>query len=521
MTHMTVTHALGWALMDSLWQDAAAAAGLAAVLAVVPARAARARYALSMITLVLALALPLATAVRLLGGSPWTGDPMLLVAPAQVLIARARAAVEPALPWIVLAWFAGVAVMSLRLATTWAATRRLDTVGTGPVPVACRAALARLAARLRVSRPVRLAQSAAVEAPAVIGWLRPVILLPASALTGLTPLQVDALLAHELAHVRRYDYLVNVLQLVIEALLFYHPAVWWVSRRVRDEREHCCDDLAVTVCGDAHAYATALLDMERLRVLAPAWVMAAAGGSLVTRVRRLVAPARREIFSRGLAGVLGVTLACAGGLGLGMVPVPTPPSPAILLAHIEALPDPDARHSVVKSLGRVGDPRNLPALVTIARHDPSEEVQDEAVEAIGKLRDGAGVHALIDLVRTHPDGDIRRQAVKTLDADARSGAALPALEEVARRDPDDRVQEEAVEAIGHLGGAHARELLARLARTHPDPDVRREAIEQYTKDTKAADPQAAVVFLTERLRNDRSVDVQTDALRRLAKLQRK
>jgi len=517
--HMTLTHALGWALMDSLWQDAVAAAGLAALLAVVPARAARARYALATATLVLALALPLATALRLLSAAPWMEDPTLLVAPAQAVVAWARAAVEPALPWIVFAWFAGVALMSLRLATTWAATRRLHTVGTSPLPGECGAALARLAARLRVTRPVRVAQSAIVEAPAVIGWLRPVILLPASALTGLTPLQLDALLAHELAHVRRYDYLVNVLQSVIETLLFYHPAVWWVSRCVREEREHCCDDLAVTVCDDAHQYATALLDMERLRVAAPAWAMAAAGGTLVTRVRRLVAPAHMEIFPRAVAGVLGVALACAGGVGLAMLPVPTPPSPGILLAHIEALSDPGARHSVVKSLGRMGDPRTLPALVTIARQDPSEDVQDEAVEALGKLRDGAGVHALIDLVRTHPNGDIRRQAVKTIDADARSSTALPTLEEVARRDPDDRVQEEAVEAIGHLRGTRARQLLAHLARTHPDPDVRREAVEQYTKDTKAADPQAAVAFLTERLHNDRSLKVQADARRRLAKLQ--
>src|SRR5438045_8014050 len=126
-----------------------------------------------------------------------------------------------------------------------------------------------LARRLRVSRPIRVLQSAAVQVPAVIGWLRPVILLPASALTGLTPLQLDALLAHELAHVRRYDYLVNLIQSVIETLLFYHPAVWWVSQQVREEREHCCDGLAVAVCGDPHFYASALLSMERLRVTTP------------------------------------------------------------------------------------------------------------------------------------------------------------------------------------------------------------------------------------------------------------
>src|SRR5438034_11106483 len=116
-------------------------------------------------------------------------------------------------------------------------------MGTRPAPVACMEALERLAARLRVSRPVRVLESAIVQVPAVLGWVRPVILLPASALTGLTPLQLDALLAHELAHVRRYDYLVNLIQSVIETLLFYHPAVWWISGRMRQEREHCCDDL--------------------------------------------------------------------------------------------------------------------------------------------------------------------------------------------------------------------------------------------------------------------------------------
>src|SRR5256885_1205164 len=152
---------------------------------------------------------------------------------------------------------------------------------------------------------------AVARAPAVIGWLRPVILLPASALTGLTPLQLDALLAHELAHVRRYDYLVNLIQSVIETLLFYHPAVWWVSARVRDEREHCCDDLAVAVCGDAHFYASALLGMERLRVTIPTLALTAAGGSLMGRVRRLVAPPPLEIFPRWTAGVLAASLVLA------------------------------------------------------------------------------------------------------------------------------------------------------------------------------------------------------------------
>src|SRR5205085_12214017 len=235
--------------------------------------------------------------------------------PGPSLQARIRAELEPALPWIVVAWLAGVVILSMRLASGGLVTRRLITTGTRPVPQACRVALARLVVRIRVTRPVRLLESAVIQVPAVIGWLRPVVLLPASALTGLTPLQLDALLAHELAHIRRYDYLVNLLQSAIETLLFYHPVVWWVSRRVRDEREHCCDDLAVAVCGDAHCYATALLGMERLRNPMPAFSMAAAGGSLVERVRRLMAPVPVETFPRGLAGALAVLLALVLAIG--------------------------------------------------------------------------------------------------------------------------------------------------------------------------------------------------------------
>ena len=112
---------------------------------------------------------------------------------------------------------------------------------------------------------VRLLESTLVDVPTVIGWIKPVILLPASALSGLKPHQLEAILAHELAHIRRHDYLVNLLQTLVETLLFYHPAVWWLSRRIRAERENCCDDLAVSLCGDPYTYAQALADLEELR----------------------------------------------------------------------------------------------------------------------------------------------------------------------------------------------------------------------------------------------------------------
>jgi HEAT repeat protein/beta-lactamase regulating signal transducer with metallopeptidase domain len=340
---MNATHALGWALVHFLWQGAALAILLGVALALIRPTAARTRYTVSIVTLAAMLVVPVATTLRLYepmvpaalpersaslssAGSvaPAPTAPTAAVRslpqsdPQPVQFTPLRHRLEPVLPWLVVVWVLGVLILSVRLGYGWMAARRLRTHGTRDVSASLQQVLARLAARLRVHRPVRLLESLLVEVPAVIGWLHPVVLVPASALTGLTPQQLEVLLAHELAHVRRYDYLVNVIQCVIETLLFYHPAVWWVSRRIREEREHCCDDLVVQVCGDPHLYATALVGMEQIRATTPRLALAATGGagggSLLKRVRRLIVPAtaRTEYFPRwaaGIAGMLAVTVA--------------------------------------------------------------------------------------------------------------------------------------------------------------------------------------------------------------------
>src|SRR5436309_2881964 len=535
---MITTHALGWALVDSLWQNALAAAGLAALLAIIPVRAARTRYAVAIVTLALMLALPAATAVRLSEMSPWTSDVVTAtsaVAPGPTgpgpqavattpTPAAIRAAIEPVLPWVVLAWFGGVVALSLRLASGGLMTRQLGRVGTSSVPDACVEAVARLAARLRISRPVRVLGSAVVQVPAVIGWLRPMILLPATALTGLTPLQLDALLAHELAHVRRYDYVANLLQSVVETLLFYHPAAWWVSQQVREEREHCCDDLAVAVCGHAHFYATALLGMERLRVTPPAFALAATGrgGALMGRIRRLVAPVQTEIFPRWMAGVIAVTLALGGGAHLATGTAATGDRGGMrtatldsLIGRVEVFRNPAARHEAVKTLGSRRDPRMVPPLLAIAQHDGDEVVQHEAVKALGKVRGGAGVGALLEIARTHPNPYVRDKAVKMVGNVATPEAALGMLERLADRDPDVEVQQEAVKALGHLGSPQAVAPLARLARAQPNAEVREEAVEQYAR---TAAPESALDLLVDRLAHDSSATVQVEAVERLADL---
>src|SRR5213592_2239722 len=473
---MSAIHTLAWTLMHSLWQSTLGAAGLAALLTVVPARAARSRYALSVATLLVMVALPLATGLRTGSEPSWTD------AGAHAFTTRMRA-VEPALPWVVALWLGGVLLMSAYAARSWLATQRLRTVGTRPVPEAWWQTLAALATRLRVSRPVRLLASALIAVPAVIGWWRPVILIPVSVLTGgLTPLQLDALLAHELAHVRRHDYFVNLLQSVIEVLLFYHPAMWWVSARVRQEREHCCDDLAVAACGDARLYATALLTMEQLRLAAPLAV-AASGGSLVGRVRRLVLPPAGATVPRWLAGVAVVGLALAGAIGSDWsVHRLAPVSTDSLIALATRSYDPVVRHDAVKALSKTTDLRVRATLIAVARTDPDHDVRDEAVESLGAaFPGGEAVRVLATIARRDPNKHVQKQAVETL-AEMKHGAGLPVVIEIARTHPNPDVRREAVEIIrDDAPRATALPVLREIARRDPDPDVHRKAARALVK----------------------------------------
>jgi GWxTD domain-containing protein len=176
---------------------------------------------------------------------------------------------------------------------------------------------AELKAGLGIVRPVRLMHSAMVQVPTVIGWLRPVVLIPVGCLTGMSQVQIAAIFAHELAHIRRHDYLVSVLQSVVEAVLFYHPAVWWVSKQVRKEREDCCDDLAVRTSGDSLAYAKALSLLEEHRSTYPAVSLGANGGVLVMRIKRLLGYEEAPAFSQMVGMTLLVVMVAGIALCVG------------------------------------------------------------------------------------------------------------------------------------------------------------------------------------------------------------
>jgi D-alanyl-D-alanine endopeptidase (penicillin-binding protein 7) len=171
--------------------------------------------------------------------------------------------------------------------------------------------LARLAARCGIDRNVRLRIVDGLASPVTAGCWRPIVLVPAALVTGMPPQLLEALLAHELGHVRHHDYLVNLVQTVIESLLFYHPAVWWISRRIRHEREQIADDFAARRLGEPRRLARALSELERLQFSSHHLAQAAAGGDLMARIRRLVRPDPQPLDWRAAIPALGLVLACA------------------------------------------------------------------------------------------------------------------------------------------------------------------------------------------------------------------
>jgi beta-lactamase regulating signal transducer with metallopeptidase domain len=217
----------------------------------------------------------------------------------------------PLLPWLTTIWFAGVVLFSLRLLVGLAGVERLRRVGITDARSEIGKSGSALATRLGIRRAVKFAESALVQVPTVIGYLRPVVLLPAVPLTGLSTREIEFLLAHELAHIRRHDYLHNIVQGVIETMLFYHPAMWWVSSCVRRERENCCDDLVVSTLESPIEYAKTLFTLEQRRSI---WrpSLAASDGRLLERIRRLIGSPVRTSLSRqwgkGFAGFIVLVL---------------------------------------------------------------------------------------------------------------------------------------------------------------------------------------------------------------------
>ncbi|WP_349742377.1 M56 family metallopeptidase [Roseateles cavernae] len=323
-------------LLQLLWQLGVLGALAALLLHMLRHSAARLRYAVCAVALLLSLLL-----AALQFGARWAEAQTPPATPAAQPLwgggalkaqshggVQSQQAEEPdrwatQTPWrqgLAWAWLLGVALMSLRLLAGLACVARWRR-RSRPAPALWQTRLDQLARRMGLGPSVALrVLPAAVDVaagPFTVGWWRPVVLLPAGLLTGLPAPLLEALLAHELAHVRRWDYLAHLLQKVVEALLFFHPVIWWLSRRLRIERELVADALAAEQLGAPRQLAEALQALA-LGPQAPALAAAAQGGELLQRVHALVrrAPPAGEgprlLSALLLLGLLAGVLPLAG-----------------------------------------------------------------------------------------------------------------------------------------------------------------------------------------------------------------
>ena len=324
----TLVSTLGWTLVHFLWQGAATGLLYALLRHWLRNKSPRTRYDLAMLTLMTLTLLPIVTFIHLY--QPTTSANATAAWPSLTVVTAANADssaalflpwlnnlhvwLNPWLSWAVLLWFLGVLIMTLRIGHGWQRAHQLRRTADFPPLPQWDNIVRELSLRLGIRQAVRLAVSTRILVPSVIGWLKPVILLPPSVMSGLTPLQIELILAHELAHVRRFDYLWNLLQIVVETLLFYHPVVRWVSNQARVEREQCCDDLVVALHGDALDYARALTELEGLRHPRSALMLGANGGQVLDRIHRLLGQSATSMPAAWGPVLLAACLLLAGGV---------------------------------------------------------------------------------------------------------------------------------------------------------------------------------------------------------------
>lgn len=331
--------ALGWTLLHFLWQGTVLALLYVASERLTLRASANLRYSIAMTTILVMALAALSTLVeqqRLVGPATYTEVRVLAsqlgtLHSASISLPLAAPLVQGSelwiawnsgrlLPWVDGLWLAGVLLLALRAIVGWCHLERLRRRTSSIIPPDVSASFGRVSGRLRIGRAVALRISDEVVSPLAMGIWRIAIILPISAIASLEPEQLEAVLTHELAHVRRWDYLANLLQTAIECLLFFHPAVWWVSRRARDLREICCDGVAARSCADPLIYAEALLKLEEQRATVFQHAMALRGrkGTLLLRISQIVG----EGITMERTAISSIRVAVAGAVITGLLIAP-------------------------------------------------------------------------------------------------------------------------------------------------------------------------------------------------------
>ena len=315
------------------------------------------------------------------------------------LWASVELTVQAWLEWIVGLWCLGVLVFAWRPAVSWYEVGRLRREGCRPAADAVASALGDIARRMRLSRAVRIFESTRVRVPVVVGYLRPMILLPVSLVSQLPVAQLEAILAHELAHVRRHDYVVNLWQTLVETALFYHPAVWWLSHRIRCERENCCDDIAVAVLDNRVEYGRALLALEELRGSHTALALGARSGSLLARIGRLFPsePGERRFDSGNVVavGLLAALILAAAVWTTAVAKVPEEEDEASETAEEAADPDASYVDAVSDRFAAALEKQNLPYVAPEAVAALRIELHDYLADRVTRPLAGASRAAVL------------------------------------------------------------------------------------------------------------------------------
>jgi beta-lactamase regulating signal transducer with metallopeptidase domain len=476
---------LGWFLLHVLWQGTLIALALSAILALIDARSATIRYGLSTLALGLMLVVPVTTAfgpgsmaTALSTAAPLPSAEAAAVmsgglastGPAPSLIDQAMRLLSASAPWLVPFWLLGVCILTMRTFAGWWVARQLTRIGVMDVPAPISRSFLELKRRFGVHGEVIIRQSTRAEVPAVIGYARPMLLLPVSALSGMSPQQLEAVIAHELAHVRRHDYLVNVFQQFAENLLFFHPAVWWVSGQIREEREHCCDDLAVLACGDVLSYASALLNLEEQRGRAPHLAVAATGGSLVGRVRRLLGPSEWQPGTRTAMVPLVLASVFVSVVVLS-AQRPGSPAPATAASPVSSQ---SAPATAMESQPRGTTPP--PANELLALFDDSTTDRETRKEIISRMSGSSAPDIwakLLTIAESDRDLDIRKTAISYISG-RRDVGALSTLYDKAE------LREMKLHLLSYIHGMvndESREKIRAIAKSEPDMVVRFKALD--------------------------------------------
>lgn len=323
-----IVQALGWTLLHAVWQGVGIVLVTAMMLFLLRKHSSALRYRIGIGGLALQIVSSVAT---------FTYYYQPIKTSARAVVSASRAATpylatglnyaKVALPWykqaliflqlhldhIVLGWAIGVLVLFVRMIGSWVYVQQLKAEGIRLTDASVQTLFKKLTVALRIRQTVHLFESVRVTTPMVIGFIKPVVLLPIGLATGLSTKQIETILAHELAHIKRHDYLVNLLQSIVEIFYFFHPALWWLSARVREEREHCCDDLAVQICGDKIAFAQALTQVEVFRQTPQlAMGFASKKGVMLHRIRRILGVAEKRQQRIGGNGLILILLLVVG-----------------------------------------------------------------------------------------------------------------------------------------------------------------------------------------------------------------